>query len=88
MSDSPVGAVEADLNAIALEFLDSPYAGDRFTGWPIDGRLVAYLRRRGLTAIADDGTVFHSLLDKVMTSIALARRTKSSETPAGRFHRN
>lgn len=65
---------DPNLDTMAWEFLDSQYAGVPFTGWPIDSRLDAYLRRRGLTQIADDGTLFVSLLEQVMTNIALKRQ--------------
>jgi hypothetical protein len=63
---------DAELDAMAREFLGSPYAGERFAGWPIDRRLQAYLVRRGLTNIADDGTICAALLDRVMANIASA----------------
>jgi hypothetical protein len=63
---------DAELEAIAWGFLGSRYASKRFVEWPIDRRLHAYLRREGLSSVADDGTVCAALLDRVMASIASA----------------
>jgi hypothetical protein len=61
---------DAELDAIAWGFLESPYAGNCFTQWPIDRRLHAYLVHYGLGDVADDGTVSAALLDRVMANIA------------------
>jgi hypothetical protein len=63
---------DAELDAIAWGFLESHYAGNRFTQWPIDRRLYAYLVHYGLGDIANDGTVSAALLDRVMANIAAA----------------
>jgi hypothetical protein len=63
---------DAELEAIAWGFLGSPYAGNRYTQWPIDRRLHAYLVHRGLSDVADDGTISAALLDRVMANIASA----------------
>ena len=75
---------DAELGAIAWGFLGSTYASRHFTEWPIDRRLDAYLRREGLRGVADDGTVFAALLDRVMTNIssALHSGTLKCETRA------
>jgi hypothetical protein len=62
----------AELDAIAWGFLGSAYAGNRFTQWPIDRRLQAYLVHHGRSDVADDGTVSAALLDRVMANIASA----------------
>jgi hypothetical protein len=63
---------DAELDVIALGFLGSPYASNRFAEWPIDRRLHAYLEHRGLSSVADDGTICAALLDRVMANIASA----------------
>lgn len=63
---------DAKLDAMAWGFLSSTYAGGHFTEWPIDRRLHAYLRHAGLRSVADDGTVFAALLDRVMANISSA----------------
>lgn len=68
-----VESLESELDSMAWEFLGSQYAGARFAEWPIDRRLHAYLLHRGLTHIADDGSLCAQLLDRVMANIAAAR---------------
>jgi hypothetical protein len=68
-----VESLDSELDAMAREFLRSQYAGPRFNEWPIDRRLHAYLLHRGLTNIADNGTVCAALLERVMVNIAAAR---------------
>ncbi|BBX45881.1 hypothetical protein GCM10009641_63890 [Mycobacterium cookii] len=63
---------DAELVAIALAFLGSAYASRNFTEWPIDRRLDAYLRREEMRSLADDGTIFAALLDRVMANISCA----------------
>ncbi|OBI40279.1 hypothetical protein A5707_10195 [Mycobacterium kyorinense] len=73
--------LEAELDALACEFLGSRYAGPGFADWPIDRRVAAYLVHRGLTNIADDGTLCATLLDLVMANIATARSKKIRPEP-------
>jgi hypothetical protein len=63
---------DAELDAVAWEFLGSPYSSERFAGWSIDRRLRAYLRHRGLSSAADDETICAALLDRVLAYIASA----------------
>lgn len=63
---------DAELEEMAWGFLGSTYASRRFGEWPIDRRLHAYLRHRGLSSVADDGTRTAALLDRVMANIAPA----------------
>ncbi len=72
---------DAKLDAIAWGFLGSTYASRCFTEWSIDRRLDAYLRREELRSVADDGTVFAALLDRVMANI-------SSAVDSGKLGRN
>jgi hypothetical protein len=68
-----VESLESELDTMAWEFLGSQYAGARFAEWPIDRRLDAYLLHRGLTNVAENGTLCAALLDRVMANIAAAR---------------
>lgn len=72
MSQPAVSSTAEDLEQIAWGFLESSYAGPHFTEWPIDQRLHAYLRHKGLRDVADDGTVCAALLDRVMANISSA----------------
>jgi len=75
---------DAKLEVIAWGFLGSVYASRHFTEWPIDRRLDTYLRREELRSVADDGTIFAALLDRVMANIssALDSGTLECETRA------
>jgi hypothetical protein len=66
------GLQNAELDAMAWEFLGSPYASERFAGWSIDGRLHGYLRHLGLSDVVDNGTVCAMLLERVLSNIASA----------------
>lgn len=72
MTPPAVTPEDAELDAIAWGFLSSTYAGSNFTEWPIDRRLDAYLRHKGLRRVADDGTVCAALLERVMANISTA----------------
>lgn len=63
---------DTELEAMAWGFLGSPYASNRFSEWPIDRRLHAYLRHQGRSDVADDGNRCAALLDRVMANIASA----------------
>ncbi|BBZ12735.1 hypothetical protein BST20_26350 [Mycobacterium branderi] len=73
MPQPAVESLEAELDALAREFLGSEYAGPRFANWPIDRRLHTYLLHRGLSNVANDGTLCAALLDRAMANIASAR---------------
>lgn len=70
---------DTELDAIAWRFLGSVYASRNFTEWPIDRRLDAYLRREELRSVADDGTAFPALLDRVMANISSAQESGTLE---------
>jgi hypothetical protein len=65
---------DSDVDALAREFLNSEQAGDVFAGASFDRRLEAYLRRRDLARVADDGDLYGILADRVLTYIGEARR--------------
>ena len=72
MRHSTIEPQDPELDAIAWEFLDSPYASQRFVDWSIDGRLYGYLRHCGLITVADDGPTCAALLERVLANIASA----------------
>ncbi|MCV7100482.1 hypothetical protein [Mycobacterium palustre] len=63
---------ESDVDALAHEFLRSSYLGPTYAGWSPDRRLDTFLRRRGLSRVADDGDLSNAVLDRIMANV---RRT-------------
>jgi hypothetical protein len=72
MRHSAIEPQDSELDAIAWDFLGSPYASQRFVGWSVDGRLYSYLRHCGLITVADDGATRAALLERVLANIASA----------------
>ncbi|MBN9636003.1 MAG: hypothetical protein J0H22_12540 [Actinobacteria bacterium] len=71
------------LDAIAWKFLGSEFTGRRYVGWPIEQRLDRYLIHQGLPGLVVDGSVFNTLLDRVMTNIGPAFRSGVLAVSAG-----
>ncbi|MDI3315320.1 MAG: hypothetical protein QJR12_13940 [Mycobacterium sp.] len=67
--DSPL-LTDADIDALAWQFLHSDYASEGYLRSSLDQRLGNFLRRRDLVRVADDGDVFAILLDRVMAGIS------------------
>ncbi|MCV7351741.1 hypothetical protein [Mycobacterium parmense] len=65
---------ETDVDALAAEFLDSRYLGTTYADWSPDRRLDTFLRRRGLSRVADDGDLATVVLDRVMVHVGRAAR--------------
>ncbi|ORW17863.1 hypothetical protein AWC19_20125 [Mycobacterium palustre] len=68
----PLLLTESDVDALAHEFLRSSYLGPTYAGWSPDRRLDTFLRRRGLSRVADDGDLSNAVLDRIMANV---RRT-------------
>lgn len=62
----PLLLTDSDVDALAGEFLRSSYLGPIYAGWSPDRRLDTFLRRRGLSRVADDGDLATIVLDRVM----------------------
>ena len=72
-SDPPL-LTDGDVDALALQFLHSPYADQTYADWPLDRRLDGFLRREGLARLVEDGDTYDLILDRVMAYIAARAR--------------
>ena len=70
----PLLLTESDVDALAREFLRSRYLGATYAGWSPDRRLDTFLRRRGLSRVADDGDLSDIVLDRIMTHVGVVLR--------------
>lgn len=74
LGDPPLLA-DYDVNALAWQFLKSPYAdNDAYADWPLDRRLDGFLCRQGLVRLAEDGDAFDLILNRVLAYIAVRSR--------------
>ncbi len=71
--DPPL-VTDSDIEAFALQFLDSGYVYDMYANWPLDRRLDRFLRQHGLSHLADDGDICKTILDRVMTFVSIKHR--------------
>lgn len=70
---------DADVDALACRFLNSPYADQAvYSSWSLDRRLEGFLRRRDLTRIAEDGDAFRLILERVMSYIGLGYQSTAA----------
>jgi hypothetical protein len=77
MSSLPSGPpllTDGDVDALAWQFLHSPYADETYADWPLDRRLDGFLRRQGLPRLVEDGDTYELILDRVMAFIAARAR--------------
>ena len=69
---------DSDVDALASEFLQSHYLGPIYADWSPDRRLDTFLRRRGLSRVADNGDLSTIVLERIMVHVGrasqLARR--------------
>jgi hypothetical protein len=63
---------DSDVDALASEFLQSRYLGPIYADWSPDRRLDTFLRRRGLSRVADDGDLSNTVLERIMTHVGRA----------------
>ena len=71
---SPLLLTDTDVDALAWQFMNSAYADDTYSDWPLDQRLDGFLRRRGLSRIAEDGDAYDLVLNGVMACISVAQQ--------------
>ncbi|SBS75314.1 conserved hypothetical protein [uncultured Mycobacterium sp.] len=65
---------ECELDAIAWEFLCSPYTERIYWDWSLERRLDAYLRHQDRDDILNNGAAYSTVLDRVMANLRRARR--------------
>ncbi len=73
-ANPPLLLSDTDVDALARDFLRSSYLGPTYAGWSPDRRLDAFLRRRGLSRVADDGDLSNFVLDRIMAQVRLVPR--------------
>lgn len=74
-SNPPLLLTDTDVDALAREFLLSRYLGPIYADWSPDRRLDTFLRRRGLSRVADDGDLATIVLDRIMVQVSAAPRS-------------
>jgi hypothetical protein len=73
-ANPPLLLSDTDVDALARDFLRSSYLGPTYAGWSPDRRLDTFLRRRGLSRVADDGDLSNFVLDRIMAQVRLVPR--------------
>jgi hypothetical protein len=63
-----------ELDAIAWEFLCSPYTGRTYWDWTLERRLDTYLRHQDRDDILNNGAAYATVVDRVMANLERARR--------------
>ncbi len=71
----PLLLTDTDVDVLAREFLRSRYLSPTYSGWSPDRRLDTFLRRRGLSRVADDGDLTNVVLDRIMAQVRVAPRS-------------
>lgn len=66
MVDTAPMTTDFDVDAVAQDFLCSPYSGPRYVHWSLDRRVDAFLRRRGFGAITNSGDVSSIIVHRLM----------------------
>ena len=74
LPSGPPLLTDSDVDALAWQFLHSPYADQTYADWPLDRRLDGFLRREGLARLVEDGGTYDLILDRVMAYIAARAR--------------
>jgi hypothetical protein len=77
----PLLLTDSELDDLACEFLRSRYAV--YADWSPDRRLDAFLRRRGLSRVANDGDLSDLVLDRIMVHVGVEAPTRHGMKPSG-----
>ncbi|ANW65057.1 hypothetical protein BCA37_16960 [Mycobacterium sp. djl-10] len=64
-----------DLDAVALRFLASEFAGPAYSSRSMDRRVELFLTRRGPRCVLENGTAHEDLIQAVLANLRPARRT-------------
>jgi hypothetical protein len=73
LGDPPL-LTDSDVEALAWRFLNSAYADSTYADWPLDRRLDGFLRRQGLSRVAEYGDAYGVVLNRVMACIGAMSR--------------
>lgn len=65
---------DRELDAIAWQFLCSPFTKRDYWDWPLERRLDAYLRHHNRVDILNDGAAYEVVVERVMANLGRARR--------------
>lgn len=68
----PLMLTDSDVDALASDFLESRYLGSFYADWSPDRRLDTFLRRRGLSRVADNGDLSNHVLERIMAYVSRA----------------
>jgi hypothetical protein len=74
---------DADVDALAWQFLNSDYVGEAYAKRSLDQLLQNFLRRNDLVRVADDGDLYNIIFDRVMGNISSLLRP-ATQSPAAR----
>jgi len=68
-ANPPLLLTDSDVDTLASEFLQSRYVDLIYADWSPDRRLDTFLRRRGLSRVADDGDLSEVVLHRIMAQV-------------------
>lgn len=63
-----------EIDAIAWQFLCSPYTSRQYWDWPLERRIDVYLRHLDRDDILNNGAAYNALIERVMANFPRARR--------------
>jgi hypothetical protein len=75
MSSAGLAKTDArELDAIAWQFLCSPYTGRTYWDWTLERRLDSYLRHQDRDDVLNNGAAYATVVDRVMANLERAHR--------------